>query len=102
MASKPISSAPAKSSQTTSPQPSAVEERSGTVPPAPAPPRVRFKNRMTQLLALHLTDADGRLHHVEIPAQGSVDWPRFARLADYGVDVGIKIRNKYLSIEPVK
>jgi hypothetical protein len=63
---------------------------------------VRFKNRMTQLLALHIADAHGRLHHVEIPAQGSKEWPRFTRIADYGVDVGVKIRNKYLSIEPVK
>lgn len=57
---------------------------------------------MTQLLALHIADANGKLHHVEIPAAGTKEWPRFARLADYGVDVGIKIKRNLLSLEPVK
>ncbi len=98
MPSKPIvsNSAPSAPKQTSTISPS-VEPVA-----APRPSLVRFRNRMTQLLAVHIVDANGKLHHVEIPAMGTKEWPRFAKLADYGVDVGVKISRKYLSVEPVK
>lgn len=104
MPSKPTSD----TSASTAPRPTSKTSPSPEpVAPAPVPvperPKlVRFRNRMTQLLAVQMADANGKLHHVEIPAAGTKDWPRLARLADYGVDVGIKIKRNLLSLEPVK
>ena len=105
MATKPSSSAAAKDDPAppvSSPKLVPVVLTTTSSPPR-GPALVRFRNRMTQLLVIQIEDANGKLHHVEIPAMGSKVWlacnPGSA--TRYGVDVQLKMRRGYLSMEPV-
>jgi len=58
-------------------------------------PTVRIRNNLRQMIPVNVRDKNGKTHGIEIPAYSDYTWPD---VPDFGPDLMVKTRQKYLSI----